>query len=106
MQMTFIMQMHANQVRPSENQGWEREKKLDTKIEWKKKGIREQSFWVAGGCKLGKRSVNNIRGCFVLPVTSSFFISFLTPCFAFLKDKSVFMYLVSRAFPVQKNYVT
>lgn len=84
MQMTFIMQMHANQVRPSENQGWEREKKLDTKIEWKKKGIREQSFWVAGGCELGKRSVNNISDCFVLPVTSSFFISFLLhACFFF-----------------------
>lgn len=26
MQMTFIMQIHANQIQPSENQGWEREK--------------------------------------------------------------------------------
>lgn len=24
MQMTFIMQMHANQTQPSENQGWEK----------------------------------------------------------------------------------
>lgn len=24
--MTFIMQIHANQIQPSENQGWERKK--------------------------------------------------------------------------------
>lgn len=33
MQMTFIMQMYANQIQPSENQGWERKKNLDTDIE-------------------------------------------------------------------------
>lgn len=47
MQMTFIMQMHANQIQPSENQGWERKKKLDTEIEWKnerEKGTRENPF--------------------------------------------------------------
>lgn len=33
--MTFIMQMYANQIQPSENQGWERKKKPDTEIERK-----------------------------------------------------------------------
>ena len=28
--MTFIMQMHANQIQPSENQGWERRKKKNS----------------------------------------------------------------------------
>lgn len=60
MQMTFIMQMHANQIQPSENQGWEkRTRHRDWMKEWKRKGTQEKSAWVAGGGKLGKCSPEN-----------------------------------------------
>lgn len=47
MQMTFIMQMHANQIQPSENQGWE--KKLDTEIEWRMKEKKDEGEILLSG---------------------------------------------------------
>ena len=107
--------MHANQIQPSENQGWERKKKLDTEIEWKnerEKGTK--SFWVAGGGKLGKCSVQHnsspigqtqLPFCLLYPF-SFFLFNLLPPChftaFVFLIYFNNYYFMILMPLPCWK----
>lgn len=54
MQMTFIMQMHANQTQPSENQGWE---KIYTEILNERDRVKDKSFGWQEAANRTKRRV-------------------------------------------------
>lgn len=59
MQMTFIMQMHANQTQPSENQGWE---KIYTEILNERDRVKDKSFGWQEAANRTKRRVEE-QGC-------------------------------------------
>lgn len=56
------MQIRSNHLRIKGGKGKKNSTQRLNERNEREKGIREQSFWVAGGCKLGKRSVENNRG--------------------------------------------